>query len=504
MRTWTKSGWALVSAFAVATACSSGTNSTQTSSSGATAGGKAGSKSSKGNAGAGAAGRTATGNGGNGGGGKTSGGGGSTASGGGSGSDCSVVVKDADCDKSQRPFVFVHGTYGSGDNIANVALLFGSNGYCQDRFVAIEYNSFGSAPETAGADGVSPLDALIDKVRNDTGFDQVDLAGHSQGTGHCINYLNDPAHAAKVAHYISYSGGGTVPNGVHALGVSSMNDLGGSPHFPMGTDKNVMFTDEDHFGVAASKNSFIATWKYLHDDQDPQYTEVQCGDDPITLEGIAETFADNSVIADSKIEVREVDTSGDPRAMGAPVMTIAPDANGHIAPIELKRLVQYDFRAVDGSGKPIGHLYYSPFKRSNRLVRFLSPSKTPLIASMSTDKVVKGDGFSAMVGRYLAGAFRHDLGDSMMINGEEILTDANAGKTQIVVGLFISDQNMNGKTDLGGMSPSAFLMLTDVFMGAAAPGWIELTWKPAAGPETKMTLPNWPSSTEGLISPTFQ
>jgi hypothetical protein len=35
----------------------------------------------------------------------------------------------------------------------------------------------------------------------------VDLAGHSQGTAHCGAYLNsDPAHAAKVAHYINFSG----------------------------------------------------------------------------------------------------------------------------------------------------------------------------------------------------------------------------------------------------------------------------------------------------------
>ena len=41
-----------------------------------------------------------------------------------------------------------------GDNIANVAMLFGSNGYCQDRFVAVEYNSLGEDP-------LAQLDALI-------------------------------------------------------------------------------------------------------------------------------------------------------------------------------------------------------------------------------------------------------------------------------------------------------------------------------------------------------
>jgi pimeloyl-ACP methyl ester carboxylesterase len=418
---------------------------------------------------------------------------------------CKVVVKDADCDKTQRPFVFVHGTYGSGDNIANVAMLFGSNGYCQDRFVAIEYNSLNFLTGgTTTPEGDGSLDALIDKVRKDTGFDQVDLAGHSQGTGHCDNYMKDPAHAAKVAHYINFSGGGTVPNDVHSLSLSSENDLMGVPHHAPNAEKMVTFTDEDHFGVAASKNAFVAVWKYLHDDKDPEYTEIQCGEDPITLEGISESFADNTVIAGNKIEVRELDLQGDPRAVAKPSMVITPGDDGHIAPIKLKRLVQYDFRAIDADGKTIGHLFYSPFKRSNRLARFLSPSHNAIVAGNSTDKAVKGDGFSALVTRNLAGAFRRDLGDSLKINGEEVLTDANAGKTQIVVGLFISDQNMNGMTDLGGVSPSTFLMLTDVFMDASKPAWLGIEWTPAGGTTTKMTIPNWPSSTEGLLSLSFQ
>jgi pimeloyl-ACP methyl ester carboxylesterase len=418
---------------------------------------------------------------------------------------CKVVVKDEDCDKKQRPFVFVHGTYGSGDNIANVAMLFGSNGYCQDRFVAIEYNSLNFLTGgTTTPEGDGSLDALIDKVLKDTGFDQVDLAGHSQGTGHCDNYLKDPAHAAKVAHYINFSGAGMVPNNVASLSLSSENDLMGTTHHAPNADKAVTFKDEDHFGVAASTRAFVAVWKYLHDDKDPEYTEIQCGADPITLEGIAESFADNTVIPGNKIEVREVDIKGDPRAMGKPSMVITPADDGHIAPVKLKRLVQYDFRAIDPDGKTIGHLYFSPFKRSNRLARFLSPSHNATVAGNSTDKAVKGDGFSALVTRNLAGAFRHDLGDSMKINGDEVLTDDNAGKTQIVVGLFVSDQNMNGMTDLGGMSPATFLMLTDAFIDASKPKWLEIEWTPAGGTTTKMTIPNWPSSTEGLLSLMFQ
>ncbi len=82
---------------------------------------------------------------------------------------CGVVVKDADCDKTLRPFVFVHGTYGSGDNFAHVAALLTSNGYCPDHIVAAEYNSLGDQP---GADCTAPntpqgcgkIDAVVDAV----------------------------------------------------------------------------------------------------------------------------------------------------------------------------------------------------------------------------------------------------------------------------------------------------------------------------------------------------
>jgi len=133
--------------------------------------------------------------------------------------ECPVIVADADCDTSKRPIVFVHGTFGSGDNIANVAMLFGSNGYCQDRFLAVEYNSLGGNP-------IADLDALIDKVLAETGADKVELAGHSQGTMHCGTYMSDPARAAKVAHYINYSGR-TAPDGIPTLSISSNNENAG-------------------------------------------------------------------------------------------------------------------------------------------------------------------------------------------------------------------------------------------------------------------------------------
>lgn len=407
--------------------------------------------------------------------------------------DCPVVVDDADCDDTQLPFVFVHGTYGSGDNIANVAMLFGSNGYCQDRFVAVEYNSLGDSPVANGT-----LDALIDKVLKDTGAKQVVLAGHSQGTGHCVDYLGDAAHAAKVAKYINYSGVGTVPNNVPTLSLSSMNDLGGSPHHAPNAEKMITFTDEDHFGVAASKNAFIESWKYLHDGKMPKYTEIQCGAESVTVEGIAETFADNLPQLGGMVEIREIDAKKDARDEGDPLMTVKPDDTGHFK-IELKRLQQYEMRAFDKDGKILGHVAFSPFKRSNRLVRLLSPSTNPLVAGFTTDMVKLGDKHTAMVARYLPGAFRHDLGDKLLVDGNDVLTDDNAGKTLITVGLFMSDQNTNQKSDLGVDFSQSFIVGTDVYVDASKPAWVELEIN-----GSKITVPNWPSMKEGMIALTFQ
>ena len=410
---------------------------------------------------------------------------------------CPIVVADADCDQTQRPFVFVHGTFGSGDNFAHVARLLGSNGFCQDRIIAVEYNSLGDAPGTNGQ-----LDAAIDEVLAATGFTQVDLAGHSQGTRHCGEYLNgDPAHRAKVAHYVNFSGSPDVGD-VETLSVSSERDLGDTPHHATGSNVTTFtLIDEDHFAVAASTRSFVELYRYLRG-EDPQYTEVQCGERMVTIEGIAESFADN-VPNRGTIEVREVGDT--PRAAEAPLHTLTPDTAGHFGPIELKRDAFYELKGFDEDGNVVGYQYFTQFKRSNRLVRLLSPSPSPLIAGASTDLVVRGPGHTALIGRWDGGGFRQDLGASLTIDGMEVLTSENAGEEALttpaldggVVGFFMYDADTNGETDLGLVDSAPFLSFTDVFMDASEPRFIEVSFTAGSEDETivdqTVKIPNWPS-----------
>jgi pimeloyl-ACP methyl ester carboxylesterase len=484
---------------------------------------------------------------------------------------CTTVVSEADCDKTLRPFVFVHGTYGSGDNFAHVASLLESNGYCPDHIVAVEYNSLGDQP---GADCTGPntpqgcgkIDAAVKAVlAKFPQFTQVDLAGHSQGTQHCGVYIGAGgvgAHADNVAHYINFSGIPNVGN-VQTLSISSQHDLGGhSNHatgtsvctipFPDGADagaatdagatadattdtdastdggaaapacnvKQVTFINQDHFACAASTDTFIQLYRYLVG-KDPKYTEIQCGDDPVTVVGLSETFADNTPVT-GMIEVREVTT---PRADGAPDMVVmgGAAAAGVLGPIQLKRGVYYEFKGFDAAGKLIGYQYFTPFMRSNYLVRFLTPASASdgsglgsAIAAMSTDHFVRSPNFTDIVARWSGGAFRQDLGASLTVGGTETLSSANSGTAAFaassslsggVVGFFMYDANKNSKTDLGLLTSAPFLSFTDVFVDAKTPSLVELSLTPGSEEPSsmgnKIVISNYPSD-GALINVMFQ
>jgi pimeloyl-ACP methyl ester carboxylesterase len=410
-------------------------------------------------------------------------------------SACPVVVAEADCDTSRRPLVFVHGLYGSGDNIANVALLLTSNGYCADRFFAIDYESLNSADQP-GSNG--DLDAFIDDVLARTKADKVDLMGHSNGTINSRNYLLEggtgtviAAHAAKVAHYVHLAGGPlTVPTDPPTLCVASNADATATGLCPPESAESVVFEHHDHFAVASSDDSFVAIYKFLRG-EDPKYTTIQCGEKSITLEAKVESFADNVVPVGSTMEIYEL--GGDPRKRGAPVETLTVGADGVVGPWQAKRLQQYEFRGFDPQGKIVGHQYLSPLKRTNRWIRFLTPSQG--IGAIATNPIVSGEGHSVVIARSYKGAFRKDLGHSLKVNGAEVLEDSFSNATTATVGLFMFDDNQNGASDGGSLASYEglpFIRGTDVFMDASKPAFIELDYN-----GTVMKIPNWPSASEG-------
>ncbi|MDH5672354.1 MAG: alpha/beta fold hydrolase [Myxococcales bacterium] len=407
--------------------------------------------------------------------------------------DCEQVVSDSDCDDSLRPIVFIHGTFGSATEISKPAMLFGSNGYCQDRFVAVEYNSLGGTP-------AADLAALVDQVLERTGAEQVDLMGHSQGTGHACTYLSNPDNAAKVAHYINISGA-CAGNGVPTLSLSSSNDIGATTHHSSGDNvEQVTLGEEDHVALAGSRDAFVAMWQYLMGSE-PEYTTIQCGEELITLSGKIVTFGDNVPVADAVADFFEVDTLEDPRQRPEPAFSLAVAAGGAFN-IQVRRGVRYEVRVRKADGTLLGYGYPGPFERSNYLARFLIESSNPIVAAASTAQAVRGPDHMVLVGRYIGGAFRADWGNSLKIDGKEVLTSDNAGRNASVVGLFMYDANQNGESELGSSFAAGFVQGTDVFIDASEPRWVEVEWTNEEGQTTELKIGNWPSS-ENLSSLTL-
>jgi len=430
--------------------------------------------------------------------------------------ECPVIVSDTPCDTTQRPIVFVHGTYDSGGQIANIAMLFTSNGYCASRFIAIDYNSLlvvTGGPATAAS---APLDVAIDAVLQATGATQVDLMGHSQGADQCYSYLADPAHAAKVAHYVHLAGGAqSAPPGpedasVPTLSIASNSDVIEGPIGVTGAQQTVLLESEDHIRVATSVNSFIPIWQYLHqgadgmpDGQFPQYTSIQCGDPAITLSGISETIGDNSPPATGEsLQVFEMGNSL--LDAGAPLQTFAQTADSGAAfSLQGKRMQPYVFTGLAADGGVIGRLYFNSFKRSNFWLRALQPSQDPLAVIATSAATSLNDNREATyLVRTTGGSFRADLGESLTVNGFEALNSTDATRQTATAALWMFDGNKDGKSEGGGLSSvdilPFFIRGTDVFVSSSPPAWVEMNYN-----GTVFQVPNWPSVSQGITEVTF-
>lgn len=409
------------------------------------------------------------------------------------GGNCAVIVSDKDCDKSKRPVVFIHGTMGAADNGEHLALLFGSNGYCQTRFAGVDYNSMGDNPYTQ-------LDALIDKLLKETGADKVELMGHSQGGRWGYDYIaSTAARAAKIANYVHLAGGNrdVPPNKVRTMSISSKSDQIGVNQIT-GAEKIVIFEKHDHMGVAMSSESFVEIWKFFYN-ADPKYKTVQCGDDEIVIQGKVETFGDNVPAAGHKMTIHEVGTQ--PRQAGTEVFAGVLPADGSFGPLKAKRGVYYESVVAKPDGSVVGHMYFTPWLRSDLMVRGLIPSQHPVTGTV-TAALPLSEEHSVLAVRYNQSALRKDLGHSLTIDGIEVLTTEQAQASTTTVGLFLVDDNNNKKSDLGALpvfSVLPFVKGSDVYMQAKTPAFINVKFNGVA-----LKVPNWPSKSNGPTVVMFQ
>lgn len=398
-----------------------------------------------------------------------------------------------------RPILFVHGFAGSANQYASQAQRFESNGYPRGWVTGIDYDStFGVAPMSAVWD---QIDAAIADLQAATGAEQVDLVGHSLGTGVSQGYLNSsPERSADVAHYVNLDGASAAapPGGVPTLAVWGM----GNPERTVTGADNVVFPEQTHTEVVTSPQSFDAVYRFLTGSAPATVDVVREPAGEVTIAGRAQAFPSNVPATGVTLEIHEVDPATGFRLDDVPEATPPLAADGTWGPVAVDGDARYELALVrDGSAH---HFYFESFARDDHLVRLLTSEpgtgldalweKSPAHANIVMLRMKEWWGDQG------------ERNDSLTVDGTELIVPATAPISKRAIAVFAYDAGVDGSSTPGEAIPAffsiPFLTAMDVHLAADAPPTrsIVVVERPRLGDGHTVTIavPNWPSTTDRI------
>ncbi|SEG86389.1 Alpha/beta hydrolase family protein [Thermomonospora echinospora] len=397
-----------------------------------------------------------------------------------------------------RPVIFVHGFSGSGAQFETQARRLASNGYPADLIEAHEYDSLFA--ENTREEVYAGLDARIARLRAKAGTDKVDLFAHSLGTTLMQAYLrSSPARAATVAHYVNLDGASSAdqPGGVPTLAIWGE----GPTTRAVGGARNVYLSDQAHTQTVTSPETFTEAYRFLTG-QSPRTTAIVPQPPGHTrLSGRAVLFPANVGAEGASLEVYRVDPRTGQRKTRKPEATFKIAGDGSWGPFKANGSAYYEFAVVWGNVST-HHLYFQPFLRSDNFVRLLTSRPGEGLAS----QVETGDHHSALtINRQKEWwGDQGAAGDSLRINGQEVLNAANTPRTKRAIGIFAYDAGVDGVTDLTAPIPvfaaQPFITGIDFFMPASTKSSISLVsqQRGGGGRTDTLTVPAWPSSQDRI------
>ena len=418
------------------------------------------------------------------------------------------------CDKTKRPILLVHGIMGGGDNFELQAQRFTSNGYCRAALRPFDYDAtflaFGGAVQSDTDATQSRLDAAVDALRTDSGFDTIDLIGHSFGTAMSATYLSDEAHAAKIAHYAQAAGGG-IAEPVPQVNLSSDGDHVAGPRKtaapgPSGTPAdNPDIGFQDHVGVLTCKESFAAMYQ-LFNGTAPTSPDV-VPSSHVEVSGFYKNFSDNTPHAKVKLGIYEVDPATGERLNAKPDFEFVTGDDGSWGPFVAKADARYEFLQPEAGEAPAAgqpqrpqHTYRGPFARSTHLMYLKAlPKVGSFAANILVGKIPYSDTRSGLIlqNSHRAMISRADAKsthgtDSLTVNGGELLTAEVAPEALQLIALFAFDNNQTPLTPVTTISSPFFLSAVDVSLPTSDKSPIEIVYDGFT-----VHAHRWKSDTEG-------
>ncbi len=406
-----------------------------------------------------------------------------------------VLPAQGNCDDSQAPVVFIHGFLASGDTWTTQIQRFASNGHCQDRYFAFDWNTL----STAGAD--ARLDLFIDSVLSVTGADKIHLVGHSAGGDRGYSYLSDPARAAKVISYAhigsSAESGPAGPNG----STPTLNIWSTADAIANGTDipgaENIQFTTFDHYQVATSAATFSALYEFFYG-MAPGTSEIE-PETIITIGGRCISLGENAATTGAMIEVFSVDSQGEPE--GDALATFNVTSDGFWGPLNVAPNTYHLFKvtsAASGFRKVI--YYYEPFVRDNPTVYLRTFPPALSLAGLLLSAIPNSDNQSVISIFTSTQAVIHGR-DELSLDGYDLANANLAPASASMIALFCYDDGGDGQGNgepMGTFAIVPFLQGADVPI-APDPG---KTWTITFN-GSSIPVRNWRSKSDGVVIAVF-
>ncbi|MEZ5007705.1 MAG: hypothetical protein R2753_06080 [Chitinophagales bacterium] len=266
---------------------------------------------------------------------------------------------DANLCAGQTPIVLAHGFLASGDTYEKQIQRFIANGVCKERIFTFDWNSFGAQ------NNVQRLNIFIKRILEETGEDQVFLAGHSAGSGLGYSLLNAANRAENVAKYVHLAGNPQNKPAGPEGNVPTLNIYSDADNAVTGGDipgaRNLNLIDKDHYEVATSIETFIEMYDFFYGEL-PSVVDLFDPSSLIEISGKILSFGENLPAVGAYLEVYELDEATGFRITPEPQFSRRALADGFWSPIEVKKGAYYEFLVYTGlpGDRPV-HYYREPF-----------------------------------------------------------------------------------------------------------------------------------------------
>ena len=129
---------------------------------------------------------------------------------------------------------------------------------------------------------------------------------------------------------------------------------------------NVQLTEEDHYQIATSIDSFTAIYEFFYDTA-PTTLEL-LSEDTIELWGNAVYFGENEPVQGSTVEAYRLDPNSGQRLSEAPDYRFTTGEHGLWGPLPTSATELWEISLLENPSVPVRH-YYAPFEHSSRSVR---------------------------------------------------------------------------------------------------------------------------------------